>query len=138
MNNTTNRTSFQQIHEQGGEINNNNNNNSYCYYYLDTQPGVHVDEREEYDRRRAVALEKLSIDREVIIQAYADALGIPLSNIVANMMVDFVMSGHSVADLLDAIERTAFAPKPSPAYLRAVLHNYDTYKHPVPKSELPF
>ena len=139
MNNTINRTTNQQNHEheQGIENNNNNNiNNSYYYYYLDTEPGVR--ERDEYERRRAAAREQLSMCREEILQRYQDALGIPLSNVVANMMIDFIMSGHTVLQLTDAIERTAFAPKPSPAYLRCVLQNFDTYGYFRPERSLPF
>ena len=127
MNNTYNRTTIQQNHEHEQVMDNNNNINSYSYYYLDTEPGV-----------REKAVRQLNADRDVIIQFYYDSLGLRLTNVVANMFIDFIASGHTVTQLLDAIERTAFAPRPSPAYLKKVLCNYDSYGHYNPETFLPF
>lgn len=83
------------------------NNNNNIIIINNTQPGVS------------------SENAEKIVSAYVECMGVGITAPVARMLESFLQS-HSVDQLLDAIERTAFAPRPSPAYLRAVLRNYDT------------
>ncbi len=64
-------------------------------------------------------------DGKRIIEAYGMNIAPQISPAVARMIEDFIAAGHTVDHVIDAIERTGFAPRPSPQYLRAVLRNYD-------------
>ena len=123
MNNTNTATISSHYQEQDNNNNNNNSNIINYYYYLDTEPGV---SEKVPDLIHQEALDILHQSRDDIIQCYEYSLGIPLNNTVANMFVQFIEQGHRVYQLIDAIQRTAFAPRPSPAYLRTVLNNYDS------------
>lgn len=64
-------------------------------------------------------------DGKRIIEAYGMNIAPQISPAVARMIEAFIAAGHTVDHVIDAIERTGFAPRPSPQYLRAVLRNYD-------------
>ena len=95
-------------------INNKNNNN--IIIIRNTEPGVSED------------------DAQRIVSAYVDAIGSGITAQVARMLESFLQT-HTVEHLLAAIERTSWAPRPSPQYLRAVLRNYDTYQYNRPQQQ---
>lgn len=103
------------ISNNSNHKNYNNNINNNIIIIRNTQPGVS------------------SADGERIVAAYTECMGTGINAAVARMLESFLQT-HTVEQLLDAIERTAFAPRPSPAYLRAVLRNYDTSR-PCPVSK---
>lgn len=84
-------------------------NNNNIIIIKDTAPGVSINPE----------------DGNRIIQAYTENIGPSINAPVARLIEEFIASGHTVDHVIDAIERTGFAPRPSPAYLRAVLRNYD-------------
>ena len=68
----------------------------------------------------------VSINREAgerIVQAFTQAVG-PMNYFVAQEIEKAVQQGLTVANVLEAIQITSFAPRPSAAYLRAVLRNW--------------
>ena len=68
----------------------------------------------------------MSINREAgerIVQAYTQAVG-PMNYYVAQEIESAIRQGLTVANVLEAIQITSFAPRPSAAYLRAVLRNW--------------
>ena len=85
------------------------NNNNNIIIIRDTHPGVSINPE----------------DGNRIIAAYVENIGPAINAPVARLIEDFIKAGHTVDHVIDAIERTGFAPRPSPAYLRAVLRNYD-------------
>lgn len=101
MNNTNTST----IKQQYQEYNNNNYNN------IDTHPGVFLITAEDAER---------------ICAAYTNAIG-SLNGTVAAMIESAVKHGLTVDNILSAINETAFAPRPSAAYLRAILRNWLKY-----------
>jgi hypothetical protein len=103
MNKTTNR------------INNNNKYNNNIIIISDTHPGVSISPE----------------DGERIVTAYTANIAPQLTAAVAAMIEEHIARGLTVDDVLDAINRTGFAPRPSPAYLRAVLRNYN--QKPLPQ-----
>lgn len=133
MSNTTTATISRQNHDPEHarvRVSNNNNNNNNIYTLRDiiiindTEPGV-----SESERRREYARAEMNARRDEIIAAYEEALECPLRATVANLMLDFIAAGHSIEQLLEAIERTGFASRPSPQYLRTVLRNWDSYEY---------
>ena len=84
------------------------NNNYYNNYNKNTEPGVFV---------------LSSTDAARICKAYSDGIG-QINGIVAHMIESFLQQGLTVDDIIMAIEETAFAPRPSAAYLRAILRNW--------------
>ena len=100
-------TKTTQQYENEYDIHHNNiyNNN---YNNIDTEPGV-------------CALSHT--DAEKICRAYNDCIG-ALNGAVAAMIEHFIQKGLTVNDIICAIEETAFAPRPSAAYLRAILRNW--------------
>lgn len=86
----------------------NKKDNNYNYYNnRHTEPGV-------------------SINREAgqrIVQAFTQAVG-PMNYYVAQEIESAIRQGLTVANVLEAIQITSFAPRPSAAYLRAVLRNW--------------
>lgn len=132
MSNTTTATFSRQNHDpEHARVrvsNNNNNNNIYNLRDIiiinDTVPSV-----SDSERRRQYARAEMNARREEIIAAYEEALECPLRATVANLMVDFIAADHSIEQLLEAIERTGFASRPSPQYLRTVLRNWDSYAY---------
>ena len=92
--------------------NNYNNNNRH------TEPGVCIS----------------ADDGERIAHAYQGAIG-PLNIFTAHMIEDAIKQGLTVDNILAAIEKTAFAPQPSPAYLRAILRNWATNGVSYPRSQ---
>ena len=91
-------------------------NNNNIIIIKNTQPGVSISPE----------------DGERIVRAYMDNIGYGINPPVARMIEEFISNGHTVNDVIDAIERTGFAPRPSPAYLRAVLRNYN---QPTPQQQ---
>ena len=86
----------------------NKKDNNYNYYNNShTEPGVSIN-REAGER---------------IVQAYTQAVG-PMNYFVAQEIEKAVQQGLTVANVLEAIQITSFAPRPSAAYLRAVLRNW--------------
>ena len=90
----------------------NNKENNYNYYNNNynnrhTEPGVSIN-REAGER---------------IVQAYTQAVG-PMNYYVAQEIESAIRQGLTVANVLEAIQITSFAPRPSAAYLRAVLRNW--------------
>ena len=85
------------------EYNYHNNN----YNNIDTEPGVLISPE----------------DGERIAQSYHRNIG-NLTGAVASFITQAVASGLTVANILEAIEITGFAPRPSAAYLRAILRNW--------------
>lgn len=82
--------------------------NNYNYYNnRHTEPGVSIN-REAGER---------------IVQAYTQAVG-PMNYYVAQEIESAIRQGLTVANVLEAIQITSFAPRPSAAYLRAVLRNW--------------
>lgn len=112
MSNTTTRTINQHYYDTTEDYKHNNNNNNNNYNNRHTEPGVCISAE----------------DGELIVQAYSGCIG-PLNMAVANMIEHAIKSGLSVDDVLCAIEETAFAPRPSAAYLRAILRNWIQYGH---------
>ena len=98
-------TNTSTIKQQYQEYNNNYNNN------IDTHPGVFLITAEDAER---------------ICAAYTNAIG-SLNGTVAAMIESAVKHGLSVENILSAINETAFAPRPSAAYLRAILRNWLKY-----------
>lgn len=86
-----------------------NNNNIINIIINHTEPGVCITPE----------------DGNRIIEAYGMNIAPQISPAVARMIEDFIAAGHTVDHVIDAIERTGFAPRPSPQYLRAVMRNYD-------------
>ena len=109
-----NPTTIQQKNKSQSGINIHNdpnitpNNNYYNNNYNNTEPGV-VYITPEWAAR--------------ICKAYTDNIGV-LNAAVANMIEQFVAQGLTPADIICAITETAFAPRPSAAYLRAILRNW--------------
>ena len=90
----------------------NKKENDYNYYNNNynnrhTEPGVSIN-REAGER---------------IVQAYTQAVG-PMNYYVAQEIESAIRQGLTVANVLEAIQITSFAPRPSAAYLRAVLRNW--------------
>lgn len=86
----------------------NKKDNNYNYYNnRHTEPGVSIN-REAGER---------------IVQAFTQAVG-PMNYFVAQEIEKAVQQGLTVANVLEAIQITSFAPRPSAAYLRAVLRNW--------------
>ena len=90
----------------------NNKENNYNYYYNNynnrhTEPGVSIN-REAGER---------------IVQAFTQAVG-PMNYFIAQEIEKAIQQGLTVANVLEAIQITSFAPRPSAAYLRAVLRNW--------------
>jgi hypothetical protein len=114
------RLSHDPEHARQRVLNNNNNNNIYTLRDIiiinDTEP-------------RVSARAAMNARRDEIISAYEDALECPLRNTVANRMVDFIAANHTIEQLLECIERTGLAVRPSPAYLCKVMQNYDSYTY---------
>ena len=68
----------------------------------------------------------MSINREAgerIVQAFTQAVG-PMNYFIAQEIEKAIQQGLTVANVLEAIQITSFAPRPSAAYLRAVLRNW--------------
>lgn len=63
------------------------------------------------------------LDWEQIRQAYVDVLG-ALNSIKARDIEEAVENGLQASAILDAIEQTAMAPRPTHYYLRAILNRY--------------
>lgn len=63
------------------------------------------------------------MDLEQIRQLYVDVLG-PLNAIKARDIEQAMGAGVTASAILDALEQTALAPRPTHAYLRAVLRRY--------------
>lgn len=86
----------------------NKKDNNYNYYNnRHTEPGVSIN-REAGER---------------IVQAFTQAIG-PMNYFVAQEIESAIQQGLTVANVLEAIQITSFAPRPSAAYLRAVLRNW--------------
>lgn len=86
----------------------NKKDNNYNYYNNShTEPGVSIN-REAGER---------------IVQAFTQAVG-PMNYFVAQEIESAIRQGLTVANVLEAIQITSFAPRPSAAYLRAVLRNW--------------
>ena len=86
----------------------NKKDNNYNYYNnRNTEPGVSIN-REAGER---------------IVHAYTQAVG-PMNYFVAQEIESAIRQGLTVANVLEAIQITSFAPRPSAAYLRAVLRNW--------------
>lgn len=90
----------------------NNKENNYNYYNNNynnrhTEPGVSIN-REAGER---------------IVQAFTQAVG-PMNYYLAQEIESAIRQGLTVANVLEAIQITSFAPRPSAAYLRAVLRNW--------------
>lgn len=103
----TNTSTINQQHYDHKEYNYNNNNYNNNYN-IDTQPGVFIISAEDADR---------------IVDAYAASIGV-MNGTVAAMIESAVKHGLTVDNILAAINETAFAPRPSAAYLRAILRNW--------------
>ena len=93
------------IHNPTTTTNHNFYNNNYN---INTEPGVFILSPEDGAR---------------ICKAYTDSIG-PLNGTIANMITSFMKQGLTLDDIILAIEETAFAPRPSAAYLRAILRNW--------------
>ena len=65
-------------------------------------------------------------DLEAIREAYTDLLG-PLNSFKAQIIEAAMQNGMTAGAILDAIRQTAFAPRPSHAYLTAIIRRYITY-----------
>lgn len=102
MNKATIRTIKQQEYDYQ-EYNNYNNN-----YNNHTEPGVFMITADDAER---------------ICKAYNSAIGV-LNGTVAAMIESAVKGGLTVDNIIQAINETAFAPRPSAAYLRAILRNW--------------
>lgn len=59
-------------------------------------------------------------------QVYSDVLG-RMTRPVAYMIIGYLRTGLTVDNVIDAINLTAFAPRPSAAYLNGILHNWRLY-----------
>lgn len=59
-------------------------------------------------------------------QVYSDVLG-RMTRPVAYMILGYLRTGLTVDNVIDAINLTAFAPRPSAAYLNGILHNWRLY-----------
>lgn len=64
-------------------------------------------------------------DGEKIVHAYNECIGI-ITGSVAHMIENALTQGLTVDDVVLAINETGFAPRPSAAYLRAILRNWAT------------
>ncbi len=62
-------------------------------------------------------------DLEVIRTAYNGSIG-PLTAPIAHFIEKCITAGMEPAVIVDAIERTGWARRPSPFYLRAILQRY--------------
>lgn len=62
-------------------------------------------------------------DLEVIRTAYNGTIG-PLTAPIAHFIEKCISAGMEPAVIVDAIERTGWARRPSPFYLRAILQRY--------------
>lgn len=112
MNNTNIRTIIQHNYEQQNNNYNNNYNNNH------TQPGVCIVSPEDTER---------------ICEAYTENIG-NLNAAIIGMIASAIEKGLTVENILMAIEETAFAPRPSAAYLRAILRNWCQYGVSVAKA----
>ena len=97
-------------HKKDNNYNNNNNRH--------TEPGVCISAE----------------DGERIAHAYLGAIG-PLNAFTARMIEDAIKQGLTVDNILAAIEQTAFAPRPSPAYLRAILRSWAAHGVSTPRRQ---
>ena len=59
-------------------------------------------------------------------QVYSDVLG-RMTRPVAYMILGYLRTGLTVDNVIDAINLTAFAPRPSAAYLNGILNNWRLY-----------
>lgn len=73
-------------------------------------------------------------DGERIAHAYLGAIG-PLNAFTARMIEDAIKQGLTVDNILAAIEQTAFAPRPSAAYLRAILRSWAAHGVSAPRNQ---
>lgn len=73
-------------------------------------------------------------DGERIAHAYLGAIG-PLNAFTARMIEDAIKQGLTVDNILAAIEHTAFAPRPSAAYLRAILRSWAAHGVSAPRNQ---
>lgn len=64
-----------------------------------------------------------AVELEMIRQGYVDAIG-PLNAIKARDIETAIGAGVQASAILDAIEQTGLAPRPSHYYLRAILRRY--------------
>ena len=112
MTKTNTRTIIQQNYEQKDNYNYNNYNNNH------TEPGVCIVSPEDSER---------------IFKAYTENIGI-LNAAIIQMIAKAIADGLTVENILMAIEETAFAPRPSAAYLRAILRNWCQYGVSVAKA----
>lgn len=112
MNNTNTRTIIQHNYEQKNDNDNNNYNNNH------TEPGVCIVSPEDSER---------------IFRAYTENIG-NLNAAIIQMIAKAIENGLTVENILMAIEETAFAPRPSAAYLRAILRNWCHYGVTVAKA----
>lgn len=95
----------------GGQPDNTNNLN-YDYN------SAHVAARVDPDRKW------LPEEGERILESYLENINDTMTSAVAHMIERAYQSGLSVDEIIMAIEETAFAPHPSPRYLRAVLKSW--------------
>ena len=65
-------------------------------------------------------------DAQRLKQVYSDVLG-RMTKPVAYMILGYLRTGLTVDNVIDAINLTAFAPRPSAAYLNGILHNWRLY-----------
>lgn len=63
-------------------------------------------------------------DGDRILEAYLDNICDRMTSAVAHMLENAYIAGLEVDEIIMAIEETAFAPHPSPRYLRAVLKDW--------------
>lgn len=63
------------------------------------------------------------LELEKIRKCYIDVLG-PLNYFKAKVLEEAIQYGLQTSAILDALEQTAIAPRPSHAYLSAILHRY--------------
>ena len=63
-------------------------------------------------------------DGERLREAYEENLNMPITGAVAQMIENAVSHGLTVDEVIMAMEETAFAPKPTPWYLRAILQRW--------------
>lgn len=64
-----------------------------------------------------------AIDLERVASAYVEILG-PLNAVKAKILEQAMSKGMDAGAIIDAIEQTALAPRPSHNYLSAVLRRY--------------
>lgn len=92
--------------------NRNKNNNKYNNNIIiinHTEPGVRLSDA----------------DADNILRAYMNNVAPTMSGAVAGEIEEALSRGLTIDDVIECINRTGFAPRPSPAYLRAVLRNFD-------------